>query len=91
MEYRRNDRQGMTNALREKKNCPSLTFPTTNVIWIGQGPIPGIHGEKAATNCLSHGIACEYVQTLVHVSFPQVTTTLVKNPKCLTKRLTGKG
>jgi len=35
MEYRRNDRQRMTDALREKY-CPSATFSTTNVTWIGQ-------------------------------------------------------
>jgi len=90
MEYRRNDRQGKTDALREN-NCHSVTLPTTNVTWIGQGSFPGIHGEKAATNCLSHSTACKYVQTLVHVCFPQVTTTLDNNSRCLTKRLTGEG
>jgi hypothetical protein len=33
----------------------------------------------------------KYVQILVHGCFPQVTTTLDNNPRCLTKRLTGKG
>jgi hypothetical protein len=41
----------------EEKTSPSVTLSTTNPTWIDLGPNPGLRGERAATNRLSHGTA----------------------------------
>jgi hypothetical protein len=38
-----------------RKTCPSATLSTTNPTWIDPGANPGHHGERPATNDLSHG------------------------------------
>jgi hypothetical protein len=40
-----------------EKSCPSATLSTTNPTWTDQESNPGLHGEKPATNRLSHGTA----------------------------------
>jgi hypothetical protein len=44
---------GETEVLREI--LPNATFFTTNPTWIDPGANPGLHGERSATNRLSHG------------------------------------
>jgi hypothetical protein len=44
------------------KTCPSVTLSTTNPTWTDPGSNPGLHGERPATNRLSHG-------TAFHVNF----------------------
>jgi hypothetical protein len=39
------------------ENLPSATLSTTNPTWIDLGTNPGLHGERPATNRLSHGTA----------------------------------
>jgi hypothetical protein len=39
----------------EKKTFPTATLSTTNLTWTGLGSNPGVRGERAATNILSHG------------------------------------
>jgi hypothetical protein len=46
----------------QRKTCPSTTLSTTNPIWIDLGANLGLHGERQATNGLSHG-------TAVHVGY----------------------
>jgi hypothetical protein len=46
---------GETEVLGE--NLPSATLSTTNPTWIDPGSNPGLHGERPATNRLSHGTA----------------------------------
>jgi hypothetical protein len=46
--------QGKTKELG-RKTCPSATLSTTNPTWIDPGANPGLHGERPATNRLSHG------------------------------------
>jgi hypothetical protein len=53
---------------RENQTCPSATFSTTNPTWTDRSSNLGLHGERSANNCLSHG-------TAVHV--PAVTTMLI--------------
>jgi hypothetical protein len=40
-----------------RKTCPSVTFSATNPTYIYPGTNPGLHGERPATNRLSHGTA----------------------------------
>jgi hypothetical protein len=56
MEHRWNeiDREKPTT---RRKTCPSATLSTTNLTWTDQGSIPGLRGERPATNRLSHGTA----------------------------------
>jgi hypothetical protein len=37
--------------------CPSNILSTTNPTWTDPGSIPGLRGERPATNRLSHGTA----------------------------------
>jgi hypothetical protein len=53
---------GETEVLGE--NLPSATLSTTNPTWIDPGTNPGLHGERPATNCLSHGRAKCWDNTL---------------------------
>jgi hypothetical protein len=48
---------GETEELRE--NLPSATLSTTNPTWKDPGTNLGLHGERPATNRLSHGTALE--------------------------------
>jgi hypothetical protein len=45
------------NRKSRRKTCPSATLSTTNATWIDPGANPGLHGERPATNYLSHGTA----------------------------------
>jgi hypothetical protein len=49
---------GETEVLGE--NLPSATLSTTNPTWIEPGANPGLHGERPATNRLSHGAALHH-------------------------------
>jgi hypothetical protein len=40
-----------------RKSCHSATLSTTNPTWTDPGSNPGLHGERPATNRLSHGTA----------------------------------
>jgi hypothetical protein len=63
---------GETEVLGE--NLPSATLSTTNPTWIN----PGLHGERPATNRLSHGTALAYSNLL------NLTTLVLGNMKKLT-------
>jgi len=39
------------------ETSPSVTSFATNLIWTGMGWNPGLHGERPATNSMSHGAA----------------------------------
>jgi hypothetical protein len=45
------------NRSTQGKTCPSATLSTTNPTWTEPGSNPGLHGERPATNRLSHGTA----------------------------------
>jgi hypothetical protein len=45
------------NLRTQIKTCPSATLSTTNSTWIEPGANLGIHGQRPATNRLSHGTA----------------------------------
>jgi hypothetical protein len=52
----------------QRKTCPSAALPTTNPTWIDPGMNPVLHGERPATNRLSHSTAqaqCYYVNILM--------------------------
>jgi hypothetical protein len=38
-----------------EKTCPNATLSSTNLTWADLGSNPGLLGERAATNSLSHG------------------------------------
>jgi hypothetical protein len=40
-----------------EKTCPSATLSTTNPTRIDPGANPGLHGDRPATNRLSHATA----------------------------------
>jgi hypothetical protein len=40
--------------------CPNDTLSTTNLTRTGTGMNPGLHNERSATNCASHGTATNY-------------------------------
>jgi hypothetical protein len=40
-----------------RKTYPSATLSITNATWTEPGENPGLHSERSATNCLSHGTA----------------------------------
>jgi hypothetical protein len=48
-----------------EKICPSATLFTTNATWTELGANPGLHYERPATNCMSHGTLGVF--TSVHV------------------------
>jgi hypothetical protein len=50
---------GETEVLGE--NLPSVTLSTTNPTWIDPGAMPGLRGERPATNRLSHGTALKFL------------------------------
>jgi hypothetical protein len=52
-----NDRGKPNNP--EKKKSSSATLPTTNPTWIDMGVNLGLHGQRPATNRLSHGMDCK--------------------------------
>jgi hypothetical protein len=52
------------NRRTQRKTCPSATLSTTNPTWIDPGANPGLHGERAATNHLSHGMALIIIITI---------------------------
>jgi hypothetical protein len=70
MELWRNDtdRGKPKKDLREKL----VTSTTTNPIWTDQGVDPGLHSERPATNCLSHGMAISALINVSSVSFMHV-------------------
>jgi hypothetical protein len=39
-----------------RQTCPSATLSTTNPTWTDPGTNLGLHGERPATNCLTHGM-----------------------------------
>ena len=41
-----------------RKTYYSVTLSATNPTWTGLGSNPGFHGERSATNQLSHGANC---------------------------------
>jgi hypothetical protein len=43
------------NRRTRRKTCPSATFSTTNRTYTDPGANEGLHGERTATNRLSHG------------------------------------
>jgi hypothetical protein len=45
------------NRRTRRETCPSATLSTTNPTWIDPGANLGLHGERPATNDLSHGTA----------------------------------
>jgi hypothetical protein len=45
------------NGRTRTKTCPSATLSTTNPTWTDPESNPGLHGERPATNRLSHGTA----------------------------------
>jgi hypothetical protein len=45
------------NRSTRRKTCPSAMLSTTNPTWTEPGSIPGLRGERPATNRLSHGTA----------------------------------
>jgi hypothetical protein len=45
------------NRRTRRKICPSAISYAINPTWIDPGANPGLHGERSATNCLSHGTA----------------------------------
>jgi hypothetical protein len=45
------------NRSTREKTCPSATLSTTNPTLTDPGSIPGLRGERPATNRLSHGTA----------------------------------
>jgi hypothetical protein len=48
-------------AKNPKKTCPNATLLTTNPTWTDLGAILSLHGEKSATNRLSHGTVLAYI------------------------------
>jgi hypothetical protein len=40
-----------------KKPVPVATLSATNPTWTDPGSNPGLHGERPANDCLSHGVA----------------------------------
>jgi hypothetical protein len=44
-----------------RKTCSNATLSTTNPTWIDPGADSGLHGERPATNNLSHGTAPDYL------------------------------
>jgi hypothetical protein len=56
--------QGKTEKIR-RKTFPSATLSATNSAWIDTDANPGLHGERPATNRLSHGTAlCDICDTV---------------------------
>jgi hypothetical protein len=49
----------LTGETRETQTetCPSATLSTTDPTWTDSSAIPGLHGERPASNRLSHGTA----------------------------------
>ena len=43
------------------KTCPTVTLSTTNPTWTDPGSNPGLHGERPASNRLSHGTALSVI------------------------------
>jgi hypothetical protein len=56
--------QGKIKELREK-TCPSATLSTTNPAWIDLGAKSVLHGERLATNLLSHGTAFHHLRRIL--------------------------
>jgi hypothetical protein len=56
-ERRWNDILTGENRRTRRKTCPSATLSTTNPTWIDPGANLGLHGDRLATNDLSHGTA----------------------------------
>jgi hypothetical protein len=48
---------GKTETLGKKEPCPSATLSTTNLTWTDLESKAGHHGERSATNRLTHGTA----------------------------------
>jgi hypothetical protein len=56
------------NRRTRRKTCPSSTLSITNPTWIDPGANLGLHGERPATNDLSHGTDLQtYLQ--IYVTF----------------------
>jgi len=45
------------NRITQRRTCPSATLSTTNPSWPGLGLNSDFHGERPATDRLSHGTA----------------------------------
>jgi hypothetical protein len=55
-----------------RKTCPSATFSTTNPTWTDPGLNLGLHGDRSATNRLSHRTAMNSVLLKLAVSKPWI-------------------
>jgi hypothetical protein len=61
-----------------RKLCPSAALSTTNPTWTDLGMNPGIHCDRLATNCLSHGAA-----SFIHLLFCMTETCCCETVACL--------
>jgi hypothetical protein len=86
-ERRWNDILTTENRRTRRKICPSATLATTNPTWIDPGANPGLHGEKPATNDLSHGTAL--VRTLHDCKASNAVTTAQEIIQHTTVTITG--
>jgi hypothetical protein len=62
---------GETEVLGE--NLPSVTLSTTNHTWKDPGAIPGLRGERPATNRLSHGTALVFSLSTLNTKLNQLS------------------
>jgi hypothetical protein len=60
----------------QRETCPSTTLPTTNPTWINPGANPGLHGERLATNHLSHGTTLYFVLRMKRDEIVHLNTVL---------------
>jgi hypothetical protein len=66
------------------KTCPSSTLSTTNATWTDPGSIPGLRGERPATNRLSHctdKTDCKTLMTEFDICLSTSHTTKTARPK----------
>jgi hypothetical protein len=71
MEHRWNEIDRKETEVFGEKTCPSATLSTTNPTWTDLGLNPGLRGERAATNRLSHG------RTKGRLVFPSINNSKV--------------
>jgi len=54
------------NRSTQRETCPSATLPTTNLVWSDLRSIPGLRGERLASNrvALNMYLVLSYIQRL---------------------------
>jgi hypothetical protein len=68
-----------------RKACPSATFSTTNPTWTDPGSNPGLRGETAATNRLSHGTA--YLDIYIEFNENSTSNSMTSHDQCHSSEL----